>query len=281
MNDVKRVIPFNDLKKIGDDKVTAVGMGTWGIGGRERADYSRDKESVEALRYGLDLGINLIDTAEFYGAGHSEEIVGNAIKEYERDSIFIISKVWPTNFGYEKAKKAARNSAKRLGTYIDLYLLHWPIDDFERIKETLWALEDLVDEGIIRYIGVSNFDLELLKRSQEVMRKHEIVANQVKYSLMDRRVERTGLLEYMKKENIALIAYTPLEKGQLARNPCLAKIGEKYSKTAAQVALNYLIWHENVIAIPKTSNKEHLKENFGAMGWRLSKEDLKRARECV
>ncbi|AHF79666.1 aldo/keto reductase [Thermococcus paralvinellae] len=278
---MKRVIPFNDLKKIVDDKVTAIGMGTWGIGGRERADYSKDKENVEALRYGLDLGINLIDTAEFYGAGHSEEIVGETIRKYERESIFIISKVWPTNFGYEKAKKAAQNSIKRLGTYIDLYLLHWPIEDFERIKETLWALEDLVDEGLIRYIGVSNFDLELLKRSQEVMRKYEIVANEVKYSLMDRWVEKTGLLEYMKKEKIALIAYTPLEKGRLAYNRCLAKIGEKYNKTATQVALNYLIWHENVIAIPKASNKEHLRENFGAMGWRLSGEDLKKARECV
>ncbi|NJE07274.1 aldo/keto reductase [Thermococcus sp. M39] len=278
---MKRVILFNDLKKIGDDRVTAIGIGTWGIGGKERADYSRDRESTEVLRYGLDLGINLIDTAEFYGAGHSEEIVGEAIKEYEREGIFIISKVWPTNFGYEKAKKAAQNSVKRLGTYIDLYLLHWPIGDFERIKKTLWALEDLVDEGFIRYIGVSNFDLELLKRSQDAMRKYEIVANEVKYSLMDRWVEKTGLLEYMRKEKIALIAHTPLEKGRLAYNQCLAKIGEKYNKTAAQVALNYLIWHENVIAIPKASNKEHLRENFGAMGWRLSEEDLKKAKECV
>lgn len=278
---MKRVTPFNDLKKIGDDRVTAIGMGTWGIGGKERADYSRDRESTEALRYGLDLGINLIDTAEFYGAGHSEEIVGEAIREYERESIFIISKVWPTNFGYEKAKKAAQNSIKRLGTYIDLYLLHWPIEDFERIKETLWALEDLVDEGLIQYIGVSNFNLELLKRSQEVMKKYEIVANEVKYSLMDRWVEKTGLLEYMGNEKIALIAHTPLEKGTLAYNRCLAKIGEKYNKTATQVALNYLIWHENVIAIPKASNKEHLRENFGAMGWRLSEEDLNKARECV
>lgn len=192
-----------------------------------------------------------------------------------------MSKVWPTHFGYEEAKKAARASAKRLGTYIDLYLLHWPVDDFKKIEETLHALEDLVDEGVIRYIGVSNFNLELLQRSQEVMRKYEIVANQVKYSVKDRWPETTGLLDYMKREGIALMAYTPLEKGTLARNECLAKIGEKYGKTAAQVALNYLIWEENVVAIPKASNKEHLKENFGAMGWRLSEEDREMARRCV
>ncbi|MBC7094433.1 aldo/keto reductase [Thermococcus sp.] len=278
---MKRIQPFNDLKKIGDDRVTAIGMGTWGVGGWERPDYSRDKENIEALRYGLELGMNLIDTAEFYASGHSEEVVGEAIKEFEREDLFIVSKIWPSHFGYESAKRAAKASSKKLGTYIDLYLLHWPIDDFRRIKETLHALEELVDEGVIRYIGVSNFDLQLLKKSQEVMKKHEIVVNQVKYSLRDRRPENSGLLEYMKKEKMTLMAYTPLEKGSLARNGCLAEIGEKYGKTAAQVALNWLIWKENVVAIPKATNKDHIRENFGAMGWRLSREDYEDALRCV
>ncbi len=271
----------SDLKRIGYDKVTAIGMGTWGIGGYESPDYSGDRESVEVLRYGLELGINLIDTAEFYGAGHSEELVGKAIEGFDREKIFIISKVWPTHFGYEKAKKAARASAKRLSTYIDLYLLHWPGESWEKIKETLHALEELVDEGLIRYIGVSNFDLELLKRSQEAMRKYEIVANEVKYSLRDRWSETSGLLDYMKQEKMALIAYTPLEKGTLARNSCLAEIGKAYRKTTAQVALNYLIWEENVMAIPKAGRKEHVEENFGAMGWRLSGEDREKVRRCL
>ncbi|GAB6102581.1 aldo/keto reductase [Thermococcus atlanticus] len=272
---------FDDLKRIGDFRVTSIGMGTWGIGGRERPDRSRDRESVEALRYGLELGINLIDTAEFYGAGHSEELVGKAIEGFEREELFIVSKVWPTHFGYESAKKAARASARRLGTYIDLYLLHWPVDDFGRIEETLHALEELVDEGLIRYIGVSNFNLGLLKRSQEAMRRYEIVANQVKYSLKDRWPENSGLLDYMKREKIALMAYTPLEKGSLARNRCLAEIGKPYGRTAAQVALNYLIWEDNVIAIPKAGRKTHVEENAGAMGWRLSKEDREKARGCM
>lgn len=270
-----------DLKVVGSDRVSTIGMGTWGIGGRESPDYSRDRESVGVLRYGLELGMNLIDTAEFYGAGHSEELVGEAIRGFEREELFIISKVWPTHFGYGSAKMAARASAKRFGTYIDLYLLHWPIKDWKKIEETLHALEELVDEGIIRYIGVSNFEPELLKRSQEAMKRYEIVANEVKYSLADRWPETSGLLDYMKKEKMALIAYTPLEKGSLARNKCLAEIGRAYGKTAAQVALNYLIWEDNVIAIPKASSRIHLEENFGAMGWRLSERDRKRARECV
>ncbi|NJE25224.1 aldo/keto reductase [Thermococcus sp. MV5] len=278
---MKRMRPFNDLKRIADDKVTAIGMGTWGVGGWESPNYSMDEENVEALRYGLELGMNLIDTAEFYASGHSEELVGEAIKEFKREDIFIVSKIWPIHFGDESAKRAARASAKRLGTYIDLYLLHWPIDDFKRIKETLHALEELVDEGVIRYIGVSNFDLNLLKRAQEVMKKYEIVVNQVKYSLRDRRPEESGLLEYMRREKITLMAYTPLEKGSLARNRCLSEMGAKYGKTAAQIALNWVIWKENVIAIPKATSKVHIKENFGAMGWRLSREDYEALLKCV
>jgi len=272
---------MNDMKTIGSDRVTSIGMGTWGIGGYETPDHSRDRESIEALRHGLKLGLNLIDTAEFYGAGHSEEIVGKVIEGFEREELFIISKVWPTNFGYDTAKKAARASTKRLGTYIDLYLLHWPGKDWRKIEETLHAIEDLIDEGLIGYVGVSNFDLDLLKRSQESMRRYEVVANEVKYSLADRWPEKSGLLEYMKREGIALIAYTPLEKGSLASNDCLAEIGERYGKTAAQVALNYLIWEDNVVAIPKAGRKEHVEENFGAMGWRLSREDREKARRCV
>ena len=113
------------------------------------------------------------------------------------------------------------------------------------------------------------------------MKKYEIVANEGKYSLKDRWPETSGLLDYMKREKIALIAYTPLEKSSLVRNACLAKIGQKYGKTAAQVALNYLIWGKNVIAIPKAGRKEHMEENAGAMGWRLSKEDRERAGKCV
>jgi diketogulonate reductase-like aldo/keto reductase len=276
---MKGVNVFKDLKVIGEDKVTAIGMGTWGIGGYETPDYSNDNESIEALRYGLELGINLIDTAEFYGAGHSEEIVGKAIKEYERESIFIISKVWPSHFRYKDVLKAAKNSVKRLNTYIDLYLLHWPNPDVP-LSETMRAMEELVDEGLIRYIGVSNFNLSLLQEAQSVMKRYEVVANEVKYSLRDRWVEKE-LLPYMEKERIALIAYTPLEKGRLAKNKCLAEIGKKYNKTSAQVALNWLIWKENVIAIPKANNRKHLEENFGAMGWRLSKEDYEKCVRCV
>ena len=147
------------------------------------------------------------------------------------------------------------------------------------LSETMRAMEELVNKGLIRYIGVSNFNLSLLQEAQSVMKRYEVVVSEVKYSLRDRWVEKE-LLPYMEKR-IALIAYTPLEKGRLAKNKCLAEIGKKYNKTSVQVALNWLIWRENVIAIPKANNRKHLEENFGAMGWRLSKEDYEKCIRCV
>jgi len=276
---LRRIKLFNDLKVIGSDKVTAIGMGTWGIGGYDLPDYSNDDKSVRALRYGLELGINLIDTAEYYGGGHSEEIVGLAIKGFSREDLFIVSKVWPTHFRYRDVIKAAEASSKRLGTYIDLYLLHWPNPEVP-LSETMRAMEELVDKGVIRYIGVSNFNLSLLKEAINVMKKYEIVVNQVKYSLADRWVEK-DLLPFMEREGITVMAYTPLERGRLARNECLSKIGSKYGKTAAQVALNWLIWRSNVVAIPKAVNINHLVENFGAMGWRLTSDDYEACLKCV
>lgn len=142
-----------------------IGMGMWGIGGYESLDYLKDNESVEVLRYGFEFGINFIDIVEFYGVGYLEEFVGEVIKEFECDDIFIISKVWLIYFGYEEVKRVVRVSVKRLGIYIDFYFFYWFGDSWEKIKEMFYVLEEFVDEGLIRYIGVSNFDFEFFKRS--------------------------------------------------------------------------------------------------------------------
>ncbi len=261
-----------DYKRIGEDRVTAIGLGTWGIGGKTSPDHSRDGEWIEAIRYAVDSGIRLIDTAEFYGQGHSEELVGEAIKKYGRDEVFIITKVWYTHLERDQVLYAAQRSLERLGvTYIDLYLIHWP-NERVPLRETLSAMQQLIDDGKIRYAGVSNFDLPLLIRAREEMPRSEIVADEVRYSLSYREPERE-LLPYCEKERIALIAYTPIDKGTLAGDQFLSKIGSRYGKTAVQVALNWLIYREPVIAIPKAEKKEHIRENAGAMGWRLSEED--------
>ncbi|MCS7110838.1 MAG: aldo/keto reductase [Ignisphaera sp.] len=252
--------------------VSSIGMGTWGIGGGFwEPDYRFDREWIEVLRRGLELGLNLIDTAEMYGGGHSEEIVGRAVKGFKRDEIVVSTKVWQTNASYESVLKSAKRSMERLGTYIDVYLLHWPTESVP-ICETVKAFEELVDDGIIRVFGLSNFDVEGIEKARECCRKYDVAVVQNRFSLIHRNDER-AVIPYAQREGLMYMAYTPIEKGVLTRDAYLAEVGRRYGKTATQVALNWLISIENVVPIPKTSNPTHLEENFGALGWRLSRED--------
>uniref|UniRef100_A0A7C4AKF9 Aldo/keto reductase n=1 Tax=Thermodesulfovibrio aggregans TaxID=86166 RepID=A0A7C4AKF9_9BACT len=253
-------------------KIPAVGMGTWGIGGGFIPDYSKDKEAIKALRKGIELGMSLIDTAEMYGSGHSEEIVGEAIKTFPREKIFIVTKVLPENLRYSDLIKAAHRSLKRLKTdYIDLYLIHAPNPGIP-IKESMQAMEKLVNDSIVRFIGVSNFNVYQMKQAKACL-SIDIVVNQVEYSLIERKIER-DILPYCIKNKITVMAYCPLGRGILPNNKFLKEIGIKYDKTAAQVALNWLIQKKGVVAIPKAIKIEHITENAESTDWRLSKEDI-------
>jgi diketogulonate reductase-like aldo/keto reductase len=266
-----------ELKELGRTgvKVPAIGIGTWGIGGCSFPDTTSDDRAIRALRKGIELGMYLIDTAEMYGAGHAEEIVGEAIKPLPREGVFIVSKVLPENLHYTDVIKAAEKSLKRLQTdYIDLYLIHFPNPQIP-LKETLQAMRKLVERHLVRFIGVSNFDVSEMEKARSYLSRNDIVVNQVEYSLLERSIERE-VLPYCAREQITIMAYTPLAKGRLSRSEFLEGIGRKYGKTAAQVALNWLIAKENVIAIPKAVNIGHLKENADAMGWRLLEDDMER-----
>ncbi|MCL5437513.1 MAG: aldo/keto reductase [Candidatus Thermoplasmatota archaeon] len=245
-----------------------IGMGTWKMGGEFTADTSRDTEEIEALKAGLDIGYSFIDTAEMYGAGHAEELVGRAISG--RD-VFIATKVWQTNLGYDDVLKAADRSLRRLGRKtIDLYQIHWPNDSIP-LRDTMRAMEKLVEEGKIAHIGVSNFDVELIEDAMSHLSRNELFSNQISYSLVDRRAEN-GLLNYCKKQRIGIIAYEPLARGKVFKGRTgrvLAKAAEMAHKTEAQVALNWIM-SRGAVPIPKASSIDHLKENFGASGWRLS-----------
>jgi len=254
-------------------KIDVLGFGTWRIGGGEEPDYSNDRFFIKAMIRAFELGYRLIDTAEYYGGGHTEELVGEALKDFNREEFFITSKVWHNHLHYDEVMKAAEKSLKRLKTkYINLYLIHWPNPEVP-IKETIGALEKLVDDGKIRYIGVSNFSVTQLQEAMNSAKKHEIVANQVRYSVSDKKAE-SELLPFAKKNNIRIIAYTPLERGRLDL-PLLKELASKYSKTESQIALNYLIC-KKAVPIPKAIREEHMIENLGALGWKLSKEDVKR-----
>ena len=274
---------YRRLGKTGE-RIAAIGLGTWGIGGGMSPDYSADKQAIEAIQYAIELGMNHIDTAEIYGGGHSEELVGEAIKKFRRDEVFIASKVWHTNLKYDDVLRACERSLKRLQTsHIDLYYIHWP-NPLIPLSETMRALERLHDEGRIRYIGVSNFSASLIEEARSYLSHADVVANQVEYSLYERSIER-DLIPYCYEKGITVVAYSPLGQGKLYRElsssrpskrvRVLREVAERYSKTPIQVALNWVIWREHVITIPKSIRKEHLEENAGAAGWRLDEMDYK------
>jgi len=267
-------------------KVSAVGMGTyydpaWIVLSRLGILRSR-RLKVQALRLGLENGINLIDTAEIYG---SEPLVAEAIRGFNRDELFIATKVWPTHLKYNSVIKAARNSARRLGVrYIDLYQVHFP-NRRVPITETMRAMEQLVDEGLIRFIGLSNFNLNQVIEAQGALKKYEVVSLQMPYSLIDRRIE-ADIIPYAKRENLAILCYYPLGHGRLIREfprDLVEMVSRNHGpRTPAQIALNWIITkHENAFPIPRASNPMHVRENLGAVGWRLSDEEIKAIEEGV
>jgi len=262
-------------------RIPVLGLGTWGIGGRDTADASRDVEEIAALRTGIDLGMTHIDTAEYYGEGHAEELVGESVKPYDRDDLFITTKVWRNHLRYDDLVASMEASLKRIGVdYVDLYLIHWPNPEVP-LRETMKGLEHCAEEGYTRFIGVSNFPVSLLAEAQTHLKDHRLVADQVEYSLLEQDKGRE-LMPYCVENNVMLIAYTPLAKGRLAKQgyAVLDALAERYGKTQAQVSLNWLISQENVVAIPKSSSLEHLRDNVGAVGWRLNKEDFERLSEA-
>ena len=253
-----------------DKEVSPIGLGTWGMGGGFwTPDYSMDDVYVEAIRYAFERGIRLFDTAEMYGGGHAEELVGRALREHE-DEVLIISKVWPNHLRHDDLIRSALASRSRLGVRsIDLYLIHWPSREVP-IAESIRAMEELIDMGVIRCMGVSNFDVRLLEEAMAAARKYEVVADEVEYSVYHREPER-DLIPFARAHGVAIIAYSPLGRGAAASDRRLAAIGRKYGATPVQVALAYLT--RNSIPIPKASRREHIDEIVGAMNLRLSDED--------
>jgi diketogulonate reductase-like aldo/keto reductase len=267
---------YKELGKSGV-KIPVLGLGTWGMGGFGSRHFGGDEEAVRALRLGLELGMRFIDTAEMYGRGHSEEVVAQAVAT-ERENVFIATKVSAQNLSYDHVLRSCESSLKRLKTsYVDLYQVHWPNPNIP-LAETMKAMERLVAEGKVRHVGVSNFSVQQTREAQTSLSKTGLASNQVEYSLLDRSIE-ADLLPFAAKEHITIIAYSPVARGQIpeggreGRWQVVEKIASKYGKTKAQVALNWLIVKDPVVAIPKAIRLDHVRENAGAAVWKLSKED--------
>jgi len=258
-------------------KVSEIGMGTyydpqWIATARSIGWMRGASSKVEALKAGLDGGINFIDTAELYG---SEPLVARAIKGRKREDIFITTKVWPNHLRRDALVRALEKSLKRLETpYVDLYQVHFP-NSRVPIAETMGAMEELKEKGKLLSIGVSNFSLQQTKDANAALKKSQLASNEVEYSLVNREIE-ADLLPYCESNRISIICYYPLGHGKVAGAGSRTKmeaICKSYSKTSAQVGLNWLVTGRNVFAIPRASRAEHVRENLGASGWVLKPED--------
>jgi diketogulonate reductase-like aldo/keto reductase len=262
-------------------RMPVFGFGTWRLGGGEQRDLNNDDQAdINAIRAAIDLGITHIDTAEIYAQGRAEELVAEGIKNYGRKNLFITSKAQFNHLAYDKVIKSCKQSLRRLRLdYLDLYLAHRYNPDVD-LRQTIAAFDELVKLGLVKNIGVSNFNLAHLKQAQAYS-KNKIVCDQVHYNLMFREPEVSGLLEYCQTNDVFLVAWRPVGKGNLLVDlpPVLSELCQKYNKTPAQVAINWLVAQPNVLTLFKAGNVAHLRENFGAIGWEMSRQDIERLRK--
>ncbi|MCT9124035.1 aldo/keto reductase [Cupriavidus gilardii] len=249
------------------ERVPALGMGTWNIGD----DRARRAQEIATLRLGLDLGLRLIDTAEMYGEGLSEELVGEAIAG-RRDEVFLVTKVYPHNAGRRDAVAACERSLRRLRTdRIDLYLLHWR--GGVPLAETMEAFVALQQAGKIRHFGVSNLDLDDMRELWKVPGGDRVQTNQLLYNLGRRGIE-WDLLPWLRERGVPVMAYSPIEQARLLRHAGLKAFAARHGIAPAQAALAWLLSRENVIAIPKTGRRDALRENAAALSIALDDAQL-------
>jgi aryl-alcohol dehydrogenase-like predicted oxidoreductase len=291
----------------GGPKVSAVGMGMWQAGGPAWGSDVNDDDCIAAMVRARELGINLFDTAEYYGDGHSEEVVGRAAKEMGRDEVFIATKVGGEHLRYDDVLRACDLSLKRLGvTTIDLYQIHWP-DPWDQVplKHAMRAMEKLLGDGKVQNIGVSNFAVRDLREAQEHLSRADIVSNQVQYSLLHREIEEE-VIPFCRSQGITILAWSPLAKGLVSGKygpgnrptdqvrtegamfrpenlreveklvAVLREIGGRHGKTPAQVALNWLVSQGDVVPIPGAKRASQAEENAGGVGWKLTRAEVER-----
>nr|WP_220182896.1 aldo/keto reductase [Sphaerisporangium album] len=249
------------------EAIPVLGQGTWHM-----AEHlaSREQE-IAALRLGLDLEMKLIDTAEMYADGATEALVGEAIAG-RRDEVFLVSKVLPSHATHDGTIAACQGSLRRLGTdHLDLYLLHWrgPVP----LAETLSGFAELMRMGLIRHWGVSNFDVPDMRELSRLRGSAGVQTDQVLYNLTRRGIE-WDLLPWCREYQIPIMAYSPIEQGELLGRPALRGVAERHEATPAQVALAWVLRHDNVNAIPKMGTPGHVYQNRAAVGIRLTENDL-------
>lgn len=267
------------LKTKSDKDLFPIGIGTWNIGSvwnpeLKKAEVVRGNEEkeIEALQYSMKLGQNHIDTAEMYGSGYTDEIVGQAIKPFNRGDLFIADKIWKTSVAKGKVRPAVERMLKSLQTdYIDLLYIHNSWEDVPWL-ESIAQIDELIDEGIVLNFGVSNFKISDMKRAMKIA-KHPIVANQLYYNVMYRQDATKTVREFCEQNTIKIVAYRPVERKEVENNKKVIKIAKKHNATPYQVALAWLL-KMNTLPIPKTTNKAHIDENLKSIDLSLDSNDM-------
>ena len=260
-----RTVPT--LKLASGVSVPRLGLGTWRMGESERLH----EQEVAALKLGIDLGMTLIDTAEMYGDGGAERVVGQAVKG-RRDEVFIVSKVLPQNSSRIGVIAACERSLKRLETgHIDLYLLHWR--GAYPLRETLAGFQALFRDGLIKAWGVSNFDVADMEELFALPGGDRSATNQVLYNLARRGIE-ADLLPWCRERRLPIMAYSPVDQGRILRDRALARIAVRHGASPAQIALAWLLRRKDLMVIPKATDLEHVRENRAALDITLTKADL-------
>lgn len=267
------------MQTVSGQSLHPIGIGTWMMGGDfdeisriSTPNYDCDAAEIDAIRHAIELGQNHIDTAEMYGDGHTDELVGLAITDLARDSIFIADKLWKHSFGDKLTRKAVEKMLESLGTdYIDLLYIHSTFGDL-KWEQAIEPINELIDQGVVRYFGVSNFDVDDMVRANELSTS-PIVANQVHFNCLYKDEVTENFKQYCSEHGIDIVAYRPVECGQVFSNSVVKKIAVKYNVSEAQVAIAWLL-ARNALPIPKASKIDHVDDNFAAQELVLDDEDL-------
>lgn len=268
-----KTITHPAFQTISGAPVVRLGQGTWHLA----ENHTRRASEISALQRGVELGLNLIDTAEMYGGGRSEALIGEAIRHFDRTSLYLVSKVYPHNAGRANIFKSCEASLKRLGTdYLDLYLLHWRGN--VPLEETVVCMEELVSRGMIRHWGVSNLDTDDMKELAAVPNGKHCVTDQVLYHLASRGVEY-DLLPWLESHHMTAMAYCPLAQyGDLDRgligNRGLTAVAQRHHASVAQILLAFTLLRDYVIPIPKSSSPVHTEDNAKSLDIELTEDDI-------
>ncbi|HEY4963567.1 MAG TPA: aldo/keto reductase [Candidatus Saccharimonadales bacterium] len=272
------------LKTVSGKDLNPIGIGTWDVNSKRNPDNLSSKyggvdpvkgnedKAIEAIRYSISKGQNNIDCAELYGSFYTDEVVGQAIEGQSRNDIFIGDKLWKTSLANGTVRPTFDNMLQKLKTdYLDMLTIHAPFADTPW-QEAIPQIDELINEGVVHHFGVSNFSIEQMKEAMSLSR-HPLEANQMNFNLLYRDEVNQEFVDFCEENNIAIIAYQPIKRGEVMHNETIIKIAQQHSATPAQVALAWLLRLE-AMPIPKALSKEHIDENFEALNLKLTDEEF-------